>query len=145
MTDTFSTIVKYMSLIVNLSPIKILYVPSANGISGGEEAFFKLESKLPTMKGKKFYGLVFGSPPNETYWACVARNDSDKIVPGCKFGIIPGGKYVQKRVNNWEKNVTLIGETFSKLIHDNNVDSDRPCVEFYHGMNYMIARVPMLG
>lgn len=132
-----------MSLIVNLPPIKILYVPSKNGISGAEEAFTKLESSLPTLKNRKFYGLVFGSPPHETYCACVAQDNSNEKVPGCKLGVIPGGKYAQERIYNWEKNTSLIGKTFKRLIDENTIDTKRPCVEYYHGTNYMNARIPI--
>lgn len=132
-----------MSAIVDLPPIKVLYIPSKNGVLGGEDAFTTLESKLPTLRGRKFYGLVFGVPPNETYWASVAWTDSDKPMPGCKLGIIPGGKYAQERIYNWEKNLSLIGKTFGNLILQNNIDLKRPSIEFYHGMNYMVARVPI--
>lgn len=132
-----------MSLIVNLPSVKILYIPSDHGISGSDEAFIALESKLPTLKGRKFYGLVFGSPPKETYWACVEQNNPNERVTGCKLGIIPGGKYVQERIYGWEKNTGAIGKTFQRLIDENTVDASRPFVEYYHGMNYMIVRVPL--
>ena len=132
-----------MSLNVNLQPIKILYIPSKRGISGAEEAFTKLESSLPNLKSRKFYGLVFGTPPHETYWACVAFTTPDSAISGCKIGEIPGGKYIQERIYNWEKNIDAIGKTFKRLIDENTIDTKRPCVEYYHGMNYMIVRVPI--
>lgn len=132
-----------MSLVVDLPPVKILYIPSENGISGAEEAFTKLESSLPTLKNRKFYGLVFGAPPHETYWACVAFTRSDSAISGCKIGEIPGGKYVQERIYNWEKNIDALGKTFKRLTDENTIDSSRPCVEYYHGMNYMIVRIPI--
>lgn len=132
-----------MPIIVNLSSVKILYIPSNHGISGSDKAFTALESKLPTLKGRKFYGLVYGSPPKETYWASVVQNSSEELVDGCKLGILPGGKYVQERIYDWEKNIGAIGKTFQRLIDENTVDRSRPFVEYYHGMNYMIVRVPV--
>lgn len=131
---------------VNFPPIKILYILSKKGVAGSVKAFNKLESKLATFKSRKFYGLIWGVPPNETYWACVALTDRDKPdLMGCNIGIIPGGKYVQKRIYDWENNLSSIEETFRELINTNNVDIKRPSIEFYHRMNYMVAMMPVRG
>ncbi len=131
-------------MIVDLQEISIMYVESSSGVKGSEEAFRKLESKLLTLKGRKFFGLVFGIPPKDTYWACVALINSDnppKI--GLKTEVIPGGKYVQERINNWNNNLALIGKTFQKLASQYDIDTSRPSVEFYRSMRDMLVRLPV--
>jgi hypothetical protein len=44
---------------------------------GPSAAFNLLESKLPTIKGRKFYGTFRPTPGGEEYYACVVRVDSD--------------------------------------------------------------------
>ena len=131
-------------MIIDLPEIKIMYVISNNGVSGSREAFNKLESHLQTLRGRKFYGLVFGIPPNDTYWAAVALIDSDNPdKEGLKTGIIPGGKYVQERINNWNEAILMVGQTFQKLTKQYPVDSSRPSVEFYRSMKDMLVRLPI--
>lgn len=131
-------------MIVDLPEIKIMYVLSSQGVQGSKEAFDRLESKLPTLKGRKFYGLVFGAPPNDKYWAGVVLTDGDSPKElGFEIGVIPGGKYVQERVNNWHVSTRLIGETFQKLSKQYEVDFSRPSVEFYRSMRDMLVRLPI--
>lgn len=115
---------------------------SDKGIAGSAAAFLKIENKLPSLKQHKFYGLVYGAPPDEKYWAGVAADDQTKKL-GFKSGTIPGGKYALRRVYDWEGHLGDIGKTFSELIHAYEFDPSRPCVEYYHGMNYMVVRVPV--
>lgn len=126
--------------------VTIMYVKSDGGTGGSHQAFDKLESKLPTLKGRKFYGLVFGTPPNDEYWASVELISGDKPKEwGFQTGVIPGGKYVQERINDWNKDITVIGKTFQKLSekHKHTVDSSRPFVEFYRSMHDMLVRLPI--
>ncbi|MBI5614019.1 hypothetical protein HY947_03785 [Candidatus Gottesmanbacteria bacterium] len=127
-----------------LSPVNIFYIQSSKGLAGAVNTFNILESKLTTLKGRKFYGVVYGKPPNETYWACVAKRDEKEVLDGCESGKIPGGKYIGKRVNDWEDNIPEIGKAFQELMTKVTLDYNRPFVEYYHGMNYMIARVPVV-
>ena len=131
-------------MIVDLPEIKIMYVVSKNGVVGSSQAFNKLESYLPTLKGRKFYGLVFGVPPNDTYWASVALIDLDNPEKeGMQIGAIPAGKYVQERINNWNNNTSLIGQTFQKISKQYTIDSSRPSIEFYRSMRDMLIRLPI--
>ncbi len=131
-------------MIVELSEIKIMYVVSTNGVVGSREAFDELESHLKTLKGRKFYGLVFGIPPDDTYWATVALIDSDNPEKeGLETGVIPAGKYVQERINNWNDNIPIIGQAFQRLAKQYSVDSSRPSVEFYRSMKDMLIRLPI--
>ncbi len=124
--------------------IKAMYIKSERGVIGSKQAFDKLESKLPTLKGRKFYGLVFGTPPNDEYWACVELTANDKPEEwGNLRGVVPAGKYLQERINNWNEDVTIIGKTFQRLASENETDKSRPCVEFYRSMKEMLVRLPV--
>lgn len=131
-------------MIVEMKEVKIMYVVSANGVSGSRKAFDQLESHLQTLKGRKIYGIVFGIPPKETYWAAVALTGLDNPEKeGLKTGIIPAGKYVQERIDNWNDDISKIGKAFQKLAREYLVDPSRPSIEFYRSMKDMLVRLPI--
>jgi len=41
---------------VTLEPVKVMYVEAKGGLSGVGTAWSKLESNLPSLKGRKMYG-----------------------------------------------------------------------------------------
>lgn len=131
-------------MVTELPEIKVMYVVSEDGAAGARNAFDKLESNLPTLKGRKFYGVIFGIPPEDKYWASVELNESDKP-DGISYivGIIPGGKYARERINNWNENLNLIGEAFKQLSQKYEVDPSRPAIEFYRSMKDMLVRLPI--
>lgn len=129
-------------MIVELEPIKILFVRSTNGPIGANEAFNKLESKLPTLKKRKFYGIFFGNP--EEYWACVAQTATDDPEQmGLETGTIPGGKYAQKAVVNWHDHIALLEKTFKQLAEQYTFDSSRPSIEYYRSITEVVLRLPI--
>ncbi len=134
-----------MGMIVDVPEIKIMYVIADGGVKGSRGAFAKLESCLPTLKGRKFYGLIFGIPPHDTYWAAVASLDTDNPTEKfLKIGVIPGGNYAQERIKNWNENILTIDQAFQRLSRQNTIDSSRPSVEFYRSMKDMLVRLPIL-
>ncbi|MBI2029626.1 GyrI-like domain-containing protein [Candidatus Gottesmanbacteria bacterium] len=128
----------------DLPSIKVMYAKSESGISGSRVAFDKLEAKLSSLKGRKFYDLIFGVPPNEKYWACVGLvpgDDPDNL--GFNTYTIPGGKYIQEKVKDWHTDITAIGKTFQKLVSLHTPDPSRPNIEFYRSMKEVLCRVPI--
>lgn len=124
--------------------IRVMYVKSERGVVGSKQAFDKLESKLQTLKGRRFYGLVFDTPPNDEYWACVELMAEDKPEEwGFLRGVVPAGKYLQERVDDWNEDVSRVGKTFQKLASENETDKSRPCVEYYRSMKEMLVRLPV--
>ena len=131
-------------MISEFTEVKVMYVKSDKGALGSSQAFDRLESKLPTLKGRKFYGLIFGVPPKDEYWASVelvANDQPDQW--GFQTGSIPAGTYIQERINDWDKDVSIIGKTFHRLMRENKIDTSRPCVEFYRSMRDMLVRLPV--
>ena len=62
---------------VELQEIHVLRVRADMKGKGPSAAFNLLESKLLTLKGRKFYGTFQFTPDGEEYYACVVRIDSD--------------------------------------------------------------------
>ena len=77
---------------VELQEIPVLRVRADMKGKGPSAAFNLLESKLPTIKGRKFYGTFQPTPDGEEYYACVVRIDSDDPEKmQLETGVIPGG------------------------------------------------------
>ncbi len=129
---------------VTLEDIPVMYVESERGVMGSKQAFDELESKLQTLRGRKFYGVIFGVPPNDKYWASVAINADDNPTKlGLGTGVISGGKYIQTKLLDWSKNLKQVGKIFENLSKQFPVDSSRPSVEYYRSMSELIIRLPI--
>lgn len=134
---------------MDLEDTPVLMVRADMKGKGPSDAFRILEEKLPTLKGRKFYG-TFKELPNgeEEYYACVVRVESDD--PGkmkLETGLIPGGKYARRRIDGWEKVVRegkLPGmfNDFAKS-HLPQLDNSRPSLEYYRSRDELFIFVPV--
>jgi hypothetical protein len=117
---------------VELQEIPVLRVRADMKGKGPSAAFNLLESKLPTIKGRKFYGTFQRRPEGEEYYACVARVDSDDPEKmQLETGAIPGGWYARRRFPDWEKNLSKLPDTFEEMARTQDADPARPSIEFY--------------
>lgn len=124
-----------------LPDILAYYVESSDGVKGASQAFDKLELVLSSLKGRKFYGLVYGNPPNDKYIACMKVNLGDNF--DFPTMTIPGGEYVQEKVKNWGNNLSKVPGVFQKLANSNQVDTSRPSIEHYSSMRELRCLVPI--
>ncbi len=101
---------------VELHEIPVLRVKADIKGKGPSAAYELLESRLPSLKGRKFYGTFQFKPDGEEYYVCVARVDSDD--PGkmqLETGVIPGGWYARSRLMDWEKNLSKLPSLFEEM------------------------------
>jgi hypothetical protein len=127
-----------------LEAIRVVFVESANGTEGAGEAFKKLESRLPSLEGRKFYGTF--QYPNGSYRACFALEaDDDPDLLGLSTWIIPGGKYARERIENWSERLWEIPQVFSTLsqTYQGRVDPNRPRIEFYKSQKELLLLLPI--
>jgi len=134
---------------VEIPEIRVMRVRADMKGKGPPEAFALLESRLPTLKGRRFYGTFRMTPDGEEYWACVARKEEDDPkAMQLETGVIPGGWYVRKKVRNWEKVVQegQLPAIFEELIRRNadNIDESRPSVELYRSRDELLAMMPVM-
>ncbi len=129
--------------IVEMRDIAVMYVVGETGRPVAEQApkaFKELEEKLPSLKGRKFYGIVLG----DKYRACVAidPNDDPLSLPHPTW-TLPGGKYVRRRIPNWDQHLDLIGPTCQTLRRRSDFDPSRPIIEYYRSQKELLVMVPV--
>jgi hypothetical protein len=117
---------------------------------GPSAAFELLESKLPTLKGRKFYGSFRDTPNGEEYYACVVLVDTDDPAEmQLETGVIPGGMYVRRKIPDWEKAIRngQLPHLFRELMqaYAGDIDPTRPQLEFYRGQDELQLLVPVRG
>jgi hypothetical protein len=115
-----------------------MYVAGARDRPIAEQApaaFDQLEAKLTTLKGRHFYGVVVGTE----YRACVAigPEDDPARLPHPRW-VIPGGKYVRRKLANWEEHRHLIGTIMTELRGRPDSDPSRPCIEYYRSQRELL-------
>jgi hypothetical protein len=123
---------------------KVLYIKSTNGLAGSQEAFNKLGSCLPTSSGRKFYGTFYY--PDSPYRACATiKNRDDPKTWELGEWTVPGGNYAYRKLENWTNHTWEIPEIFASLSkeYQGNVDSKRPCIEFYKDQKELLLFLPI--
>jgi hypothetical protein len=140
-----------MDTVVELQDIPVMKVRANMKGKGPSEAFDLLESRLPTLRGRKFYGAFrMLSSGDEEYYACVERienDDPDRMQ--LETGVIPGGKYARRKITGWEKIIRegMLPRIFEEFVKSNepNVDHDesRPSLEFYRSHEELFLFVPL--
>ena len=124
-------------------PVKVMYVEAKDGLSGVGTAWSKLESNLPSLKGRKMYGADYDQ--DKVYRACVAViNEEDPKALGLPVWTIPGGKFARDKVKNFASRVEIIGETFKSMEQEYRRDPNRWYIEFYRSQNEVILLLPVL-
>jgi ketosteroid isomerase-like protein len=103
-------------------------------------AFRELEAKLSTLKGRKFYGAFFGGE----YRACVAidpRQDLNAL-PLPEW-TLPGGRYVRRKLAQYQSRIPQIGAIFTELRARPDADPSRPCIEYYRSGDEVLLMAPI--
>ena len=129
--------------LVTLRDIAVMYAAGPPGKPIPEQApaaFRRLEACLPSLKGRHFYGVVLG----DEYRACVAlaREDDDASLPHPTW-TIPGGRYVRRRIRDWEQHVAEIGPALGALCRRADFDRSRPCIEYYRSRRELLILAPV--
>jgi len=133
-TDTF----------VELQELPVLRVKADMSGKGPKAAFDLLESRLPTLKGRRFYGSFRVTPLGEEYYACVARVDTDDPERlKLETGTIPGGWYARRKLRDWEAKIHELPRLFEEMARTHDVDASRPSLEFYRSSTELHLIVPV--
>jgi hypothetical protein len=132
---------------VEREEIRVLRVLADWKGGGPAEAMHRLESKLPSLRGRKFYGTFRMLPEGEEYFACVQRVETDDPQQmHLDEGTIPGGLYLRRKLTGWQDVIAAgrLGEQFQEMVRSCRPDRSRPSIEFYRSMSEMHLLEPVL-
>jgi hypothetical protein len=126
---------------VALEDIPVMYVKAENGPTGAEQAFHALETILPSLRGRRFYGVYL----NGEYRACVALlpNDDPESL-GLETWTIPGGDYFRAKLVDWRKKLPEIAKEFNAMAGRVSTDLTRPNIEYYQSQSELHLFLPMI-
>lgn len=127
-----------------LDDIPVMFVQSPNGPAGSGEAFQQLESRLTSLKGRKFYA-TFQIQTGE-YRACVAvASPEEPGEAGLPAWTIPGGLYAQRKLDQWTEHADEIPAVFEQLSREyrGRIDASRPSIEFYKSQRELVCLIPI--
>jgi len=134
-----------MKVVSLKNDVKLFFVTASSFPAGIKSAWNKLYAILPSVEGRNFFGI---SQPDKNgiiiYKAAVEESypgEAEKF--GCKTFVCKKGKYLSEMIPNWQKDETLIGKTFHKILADSRIDRNGFCVEMYLGEKEMQCMVPM--
>lgn len=130
-------------------PLMCLLSPKAGETAASTMS--KVERALPTLRGRRFYGLFKIENNVETYYSCTRIEPGDEPE---KLGFerikIGKGKYDREKLSDWEKhwdgrNIAGLGDLFTLMTRRNegNIDESRFEVEYYRSQKELYAMVPI--
>jgi predicted transcriptional regulator YdeE len=135
----------YKVTIVDLPDVKLMVSRADEFPSGIKAAWDRLESKLPSLKGRKFYGMTVCEGSGLAYFAGV-EVVSDQEAPSLGFPtmMIKGGRYARAKLLDWSDHTDMIGEIFGELMRDFPMDPNGPSVEFYRSQSELHLLIPLV-
>ena len=92
----------YKATMVDLPDIQLVGSRADQFPSGIKAAWDRLESKLPSLKGRRFYGLTICEGSQLAYFAGVVPVSDEEVSSlGFHTMILKGGKYARVKVLDW--------------------------------------------
>jgi hypothetical protein len=97
-----------------------------------KEAWRILESRLSSLRGRKFYGVCCNEESGTAYYAGLQPLD-EKEIEALGFATleVKGGKYARVKILDWHKHTDQIGAIFDDIQKTFPTDPSRPVVEHY--------------
>jgi hypothetical protein len=129
-------------LIVEFGGFEVVHVSGEAGQPIPEQApaaFDALETRLPTLKKKRFYGVVIDG----TYRACVGIDEDTRALDLPRW-VIPSGRYALVKIADWERHRDVIGPTVAALRGRSDFDATRPLIEFYRSKAELRLLAPVV-
>jgi hypothetical protein len=134
----------YKTTLVDLPDFRLIVSRADAFPSGIGAAWDKLESKLSSLKGRKFYGVVLREGSESVYYAgMVPVSDAEVTSLGFPIMMIKGGKYARAKLFDWPNHRERIGEIFDELMRDFEKDPNGTEIEYYRSQSELHLLIPL--
>lgn len=131
--------------LIDLPNTQLVVCRASEFPAGIKAAWDQLESKLPSLRGRKFYGLTFREDEGLVYYAGLEPQDKAEIIwLGFPTLTLRGGKYARVKLLDWTKHSDQISEIFGELMEQFKKDPAGPTVEFYRSQSELHLMIPLM-
>lgn len=135
----------HQTSIVNQPDIELIVCRADEFPAGIKDSWERLESKLASLKGRKFYGLTYFEEGQLVYYAGLQPVDDVEIKAlGFPTMMLKGGKYARVKLMDWNNHADKIGPIFDELMEAYKKDPSGPTVEFYRSHTELHLMIPII-
>jgi hypothetical protein len=135
------------STVIQQPPLRLIVSQWKDFPEGTGEAFAELESHLATLKGRKFYGLVYETGSGMTYYAGLVPDSETEEQHFASLGFpireVAGGPCARRKLRNWRTKTDQIGTIMGSMIREHGIDPTRPQMEFYRSLDELHLLLPL--
>lgn len=136
---------EYKVSIIDQPDIELIVCRATEFPAGIKDSWERLESKLASLKGRKFYGLTYFEEGHLVYYAGLQPLDDGEIKTlGFPTMTLKGGKYARVNLMDWNNHADEIGPIFDELMKEYKKDPSGPTVEFYRSQSELHLMIPIL-
>ena len=130
--------------IVDLPDLRLMVTRADQFPSGVQTTWDRLESRLSSLKGRKFYGISRYEGSQLVYFAGVEpASDEEVAALGLPTMMIKGGKYARAKLLDWPNHTDKIGQIFSELTRDFTMDPNGWALEYYRSQSELHLLIPL--
>jgi predicted transcriptional regulator YdeE len=125
--------------------IMVMYVPAQSFPEGILPAFEKLETKLPSINGRIFFGISWADKNGKIMYKAAAEEKYSGESKNYELDTftIKKGTYVSELIKDYKKDLSLVGHTFQQLLMHPELDSRGYCLEWYKGNDDVLCLVKL--
>ena len=137
---------KHNVTLVNQPEIELIVCRATEFPAGIKDSWERLESKLASLKGRKFYGLTFFEDGQLVYYAGLQPIDEREInALGFPTLKLKGGKYARVKLLDCNNHADEIGPLFDELMEQSKKEPSGPTVEFYRSNTELHLMIPLVN
>ena len=134
----------YKATIVDLPDLRLMVTRADEFPSGVQTAWDRLESRLSSLKGRKFYGVPRYEGSQLAYFTGVEpASDEEVTALGLPTMMIKGGKYARAKLLDWRNHTSEIKQIFDKLTQEFPMDPDGWALEYYRSQSELHLLIPL--
>lgn len=145
-TDSITTM---NATIIKQPKLRLISMKSAKFPEGNRDAFRAIESHLKTLKGRRFYGLVYDSDEGMEYFAGLVPDSEIEERKFTELGFpiteVEGGACARIKLLDWTSKTDQIGPSFGAMIDQFGIDISRPQMEYYRSLSELHLLLPVLS
>lgn len=135
------------AVLLRQKELKLITARSMKFPQGNQAAFKALESRLSSLKGRKFYGLVYERDGGIEYYAGLlplnGEEENEFERKGFSIKRVNSGLWVREKLFDWPKHTEQIAAIMDKMIETYGIDTSRPQLEYYRSLTELHLLVPI--